>query len=81
MMQVSKKGWRKEEPGDATVVQEQPKLFSKMVTAIYGNPPDFQRIKKDSGNAPIPLLRSLIEAKTDSPEPNRKVIAFKDRAS
>lgn len=81
MMQVSKKGWRREEPGDANVIQEQPKLFSKMVTAIYGNPPDFQRIKKDSGDAPIPFLRNLIEVKPDGPEPKSKVIAFKDRAS
>lgn len=82
MVQVSQKGWRTEEPGDADVVQEQPKLFSKMVNAIYGNPPDFHSIKKDTGGAPIGLLRSLLgDVKTDGPEPNKKIIAFKERAS
>lgn len=81
MMQISKKGWRTEEPGDATVMQEQPKLFSKMVAAIYGNPPDFNRIRKDSGNAPLALLRTLISSKSEGPDPNSKVIAFRERAS
>jgi len=82
MMQVASRGWRKEEPGDADIVQEQPKMFPKMVNFIYGNPPDLRRLKEDTGGVPIPLLRTLLDdAPTDGPEPNRKVISFRKRAS
>ena len=82
MMQVSSRGWRTEEPGDADILQEQPKMFSKMVAAVYGNPPNMQRIKKDTGGVPLPLLRSLLEDMRDNgPEPTKKVLSFRERAS
>jgi Zn-dependent peptidase ImmA (M78 family) len=81
-MQISTRGWKKEEPGDSTIVQEQPKMLPKMIDVVYGKPADFQRIKRDTGGVPIPLLRFLLGSTTsDDPEPNRKILAFQRRAS
>jgi Zn-dependent peptidase ImmA (M78 family)/transcriptional regulator with XRE-family HTH domain len=81
-MQISSKGWKKEEPGDSTVVQEKPRMFAKMVEVIYGNPPNFAEMKRDTGGAPLPLLRAFTGA-LGSPDPDRnpKLIAFQKRAS
>lgn len=59
MMQVSSRGWRTHELGDETVVQEHPKMLAKMVQVVYGNPPNFVKIKHDLCGAPVGLLRSL----------------------
>ncbi len=80
-MQISTRGWKKEEPGDAAIVQEQPKMLARMIDVVYGKPPDFQRIKRDTGGAPIPLLRFLLGTPSEDPEPNRKVLVFQRRAS
>lgn len=81
MMQISSRGWRKEEPGDAAVKPERPRMFAKMVEVVYGNPPDFGRIKRDMGGAPVSLLRALIGENPSDPDPNRRIIAFQRRAS
>jgi Zn-dependent peptidase ImmA (M78 family)/transcriptional regulator with XRE-family HTH domain len=81
-MQISTRGWKKEEPGDAAVVQEEPRMLSRMIDVVYGKPADFQRIKRDTGGVPIPLLRFLLgRAPSDDPEPSRKVLIFQKRAS
>jgi Zn-dependent peptidase ImmA (M78 family)/DNA-binding XRE family transcriptional regulator len=81
-MQVSSRGWKKEEPGDANIPQERPRMFAKMVEVVYGNPPDLQRMKRDTGGVPIPLLRTLLgNIPTDGPDPSGKVISFYKRAS
>jgi Zn-dependent peptidase ImmA (M78 family)/transcriptional regulator with XRE-family HTH domain len=82
MMQVSAKGWRKEEPGDAAIVQEEPKMFSKMVNVVYGNPPDLQLMKRETGGVPIPMLRNLLSSLPPSdPGTDRKVLSFQKKAS
>ena len=85
MMQVSSRGWRTHEPGDETVVQEQPKMLAKMVQVVYGNPPNFVKIKRDLCGAPVGLLRSLLGPSLPpepTPEPQRsKVLSFYKRAS
>jgi Zn-dependent peptidase ImmA (M78 family)/transcriptional regulator with XRE-family HTH domain len=81
MMQISSRGWRKEEPRDPEVVQERPLVFLKMVGYVYGNPPDIPRIKQDIGGAPATLLRLILGHMSD-PEPSPSgVIVFKKRAS
>ena len=81
-MQISTRGWKQEEPGDAAIIQEQPKMLAKMIEVVYGTPPDFRRIKQDTGGVPIPLLRSLLGFTTlDDPEPSRKILHFQKRAS
>ncbi len=81
-MQISTRGWKKEEPGDAQVLQEQPKMLAKMIEVVYGTPPDFQRMKKDTGGVPIPMLRALLGCNLPSdPEPERKILPFQRRAS
>jgi Zn-dependent peptidase ImmA (M78 family)/transcriptional regulator with XRE-family HTH domain len=82
MMQVSSKGWRKEEPGDGTIAQEAPKLFSKMINAVYGNPPDLQQMKRDTGGVPIPMIRNLLGNMPPSdPNADRKVLSFQKKVS
>jgi Zn-dependent peptidase ImmA (M78 family)/transcriptional regulator with XRE-family HTH domain len=82
MMQISARGWRKEEPGDPNVVQEKPLVFSKMAEFVYGNPLDLARIKQDVGGVPATLIRSILGSMPSGPEPNpRGVLAFKRRAS
>lgn len=81
-MQVSSRGWKKQEPGDVDVIQERPRMFVKMVEVVYGNPPNLQQMKKDTAGVPIPLLRSLLgNAPADRPDPSGKVISFYKRAS
>lgn len=81
MMQLSSKGWKKEEPGDSAVAPEQPRMFTKMIEAVYGKPPDLMKIKREMGGAPVALLRSLIGADSPAdPEPSGRIIAFR-RAS
>jgi len=80
MMQVSSRGWRREEPGDAAIVQEDPKLFSKMVNVVYGNPPDLQQMKRDTGGVPVPMLRTLLDVSPTDPD-DRKVLSFEKKAS
>lgn len=82
MMQVSSKGWRKEEPGDATIVPEQPRMFSKMVSVVYGNPPNLQQLKRDTNGVPIPMLRTLLaNVPPNDPGEDRKVLSFQRKAS
>lgn len=82
MMQVSSRGWRKEEPGDPNIVQEQPRMFSKMVEVVYGNPPDLQQMKRESGGVPIPLLRTILGTMpSDDPGSDRKILSFQKKAS
>lgn len=85
MMQVSSRGWRMHEPGDETVIQEQPRMLAKMVEVVYGNPPNFTKMKRDMCGAPVGLLRSLLGPSLPpepSPEPQRsKVLSFYKRAS
>jgi Zn-dependent peptidase ImmA (M78 family)/transcriptional regulator with XRE-family HTH domain len=82
MMQVSSRGWRKEEPGDADVLQEQPRMFLKMVEVVYGNPPNLHQMKRDSGGVPIPLLRTLLGTMpSNDPRTDRKVLSFQKKAS
>ena len=82
MMQISSRGWRKEEPGDADIPQEQPRMFPKMVELVYGNPPDWQQLKRDTGGVPTPLLKTLLgNSSLDDAGPDRKVLSFQKRAS
>lgn len=82
MMQMSSRGWRTVEPGDSTVTQEKALLFSRMVEAIYGNPPDIARLRRDVG-APVGLLRALIGTapSTDPDTGAGRIVAFQKRAS
>ena len=82
-MQVSSRGWRKEEPGDAEIAQEQPRMFSKMVQVVYGNPPNLGQLKRETGGVPIPLLRTLIGDGISYSDSNRdrKVLSFQTQAS
>ena len=63
MQQVSKNGWRttKREPGDESIVPEQPHLVLKLLETEYGSPPDLARMRRDLG-APLSLLRGLVYA-------------------
>lgn len=82
MMQISSRGWRKEEPGDAAVVQEKPLMFSKMVEVVYGDKPDVSKIRRDIGGAPANLIRAILAGFSSGPEPNPGgVISFRKRAS
>lgn len=72
-MQVSARGWKKCEPGDDEILQEQPRLFLKMITAVYGVPPDYQRMKADTGGVSIPLLRTLTR---DNSGPSGRLLSF-----
>jgi Zn-dependent peptidase ImmA (M78 family)/transcriptional regulator with XRE-family HTH domain len=82
-MQIGSRGWKKEEPGDSAVLPERPRLFAKMIEVVYGNPPDFVRMKRDMGGAPVSLLKSLvgINPSEPEPEPSRRVISFGGRPS
>lgn len=83
MAQLASKGWRTMEPKDDAIPQEKPKLFSKMLQTVYGNPPDWNRLRQDTAGAPLSLLRSIVGcASCPSPEPNKRgVISFDRRAS
>jgi Zn-dependent peptidase ImmA (M78 family)/transcriptional regulator with XRE-family HTH domain len=84
MMQVSSRGWRKREPGDEAITQEQPRMLAKMVEVVYGNPPDFMQMKRDMCGTPVSLLRSLLGHSLPPPDPvgpDRKVLSFYKRAS
>ena len=58
-MQVSKQGWRKQEPGE--VAPEKPRALRKMVEAVYGDPIDYRRLASDV-QLPLFLTRSIVEA-------------------
>ena len=82
MVQISSRGWKKEEPGDAEIPQEQPKMFQKMIELVYGNPPDWQQLKRDTGGVPTQLLKMLLgNTSLDNPGLNHKVLSFQQRAS
>jgi Zn-dependent peptidase ImmA (M78 family)/DNA-binding XRE family transcriptional regulator len=83
MMQVSSRGWRTREPGDAAIIQERPRMLAKMVEVVYGHPPNFIQMKRDMGGAPVSLLRTLLGVTDfpDDPKPERKVLSFQKRAS
>lgn len=71
MQQMSSRGWRSSsgEPGDADIPQERPRALFKMVEIIYGNPPDWARLRKDTG-VPMRLLKALLapsERSLDTP--------------
>jgi len=61
MQQMSARGWRgpSGEPGDSQIAQEQPKAVYKMVEVLYGQSPDWNRLRKDTG-VPLRLLRALL---------------------
>jgi hypothetical protein len=83
-MQISTKGWKRAEPGDSAIVLEQPRMFAKMVHVVYGNPPDFSRMKRDMGGPPVSLLRTLVNSHNGGdPDPSRnsKLISFNKQAS
>jgi Zn-dependent peptidase ImmA (M78 family)/transcriptional regulator with XRE-family HTH domain len=71
MQQVSSRGWRGHsgEPGDADIPQERPRALFKMVEVVYGNPPDWGRLRKETG-VPMRLLKALLvssERSLDAP--------------
>jgi len=61
MQQMSARGWRGSsgEPGDAQIMQEQPRAVYKMVEVVYGPSPDWNRLRKDTG-VPMRLLKALL---------------------
>jgi Zn-dependent peptidase ImmA (M78 family)/DNA-binding XRE family transcriptional regulator len=61
MQQMSARGWRGQsgETGDAQIAQEQPRAVSKMVEVVYGQSPDWNRLRKDTG-IPLRLLKALL---------------------
>jgi hypothetical protein len=72
---------RRSGQGDADIIQEHPKMLIKMLEVVYGKPPDFCQIKRDSGGVPTPLLRSFLGiATSDDPEPKRKILPFQRKA-
>ena len=82
MMQVSSRGWRKEEPGDTAIAQEKPRMLAKMVEVVYGQPPNFIQMKRDMGGAPVALLRTLVGVGPhfpDDPKTERKILSFQRR--
>jgi hypothetical protein len=82
MVQISSRGWRKEEPGDAEIPQEQPRMFPKMVEIVYGNPIDWQQLKRDTGGVPTPLLKTLLgKISFDDPGSDHKVLSFQKRVA
>jgi Zn-dependent peptidase ImmA (M78 family)/DNA-binding XRE family transcriptional regulator len=77
MQQVSSRGWRKEEPGDAQVVQETPKAFNKMAELLYGTELDLHTMRKDTG-IPLGILRTMFPS-TDSGGQAPTVISMRPR--
>jgi len=78
-MQISSRDWKKHEPGDETVQQEEPVAFRKMISLIYGSPADQRKLQKDLGGIPAKLVRQLLMMSPTKPAkvtefPNRRIV-------
>jgi Zn-dependent peptidase ImmA (M78 family) len=57
--QISRRGWRKAEPG-AAVALERPRGLPRMAELLYGSPPDARRVASDAG-LPLRLVAALLD--------------------
>ena len=80
IQQISMRGWRtvKQEPGDESIPQEQPKAVSKMIEVVYGSDSDFSRIRKDTG-VPVGLLKSILLPATSGDRATPAVLQMKNK--
>ncbi len=59
--QLSKRGWRTQEPANLAVSVEKPRAVRKMAETLYGNPIDHVRMASDLHLHPL-FVRQIIEA-------------------
>lgn len=59
--QISKLGWRKEEPANLSIKPEKPRLLRKLSELSFGVPPDIKRIAAMS-NLSATMIEELLEA-------------------
>jgi Zn-dependent peptidase ImmA (M78 family)/transcriptional regulator with XRE-family HTH domain len=76
LMQISSRGWKKVEPGDLDVIQEEPLAFEQMVKVVYGAPPNLASMRRDLGGIPISLLKALVSG--DQITETGRVLQFKE---
>ena len=59
-VQISKKGWRKQEPEALYVRAEKPRALRKMAEVLYGDPIDYRKFAQDM-HMPVFWLKQLVE--------------------
>lgn len=73
--QLSRKGWRTEEPERLNWPVEQPRALSKMAELLYGTPLDFRRLANTLNLSPT-FVRSVFDSTADEAEGDAKILSF-----